>query len=76
MGGVGGAGGGAADRLTTATTGETVWETPLGFIYKQDAAFYYCDGRDTGDTTLVRIPTSTRPPDDYIWDDEPPPDTS
>jgi hypothetical protein len=41
---------------TDFATGETLWQTPLGFIYKQGAAFYYQDGRDAGDTTLLKRP--------------------
>lgn len=55
------------------TTGETLWQTPLGFIYRQGAAFYYRDGRDTGDTTLVKIPTGDRWRERWCGQDDPDP---
>ncbi len=43
-------------RRTHPETGVTEWTTPLGFVYRQDAASYHPDGRDTGDTVMLSIP--------------------
>ncbi|MBV9292601.1 MAG: hypothetical protein JO222_09140 [Frankiales bacterium] len=45
-------------------TGETVWKTPLGFVYRQSAASYTESGADLGDTVIERMPSprgSVRP---------------
>lgn len=58
-------------RLDPAT-GETLWQTPLGFLYRQGAAFYYRDGRDTGDT--VRVPIGNDWKQRYDAENADPPD--
>ena len=46
-------------------TGETVWTTPLGFVYRQAPVSYGPSGADTGDTTFegLRGQAKPRPPE-------------
>ena len=53
-----------------AQTGETVWTTPLGFVYRQQPASYDPTGADTDDTTFEGRRTRSEIPDDP---DPPPP---
>ena len=50
-------------------TGETVWTTPLGFVYRQQPASYDPTGADTGDTTFE----GRRPRSEIPDDPDPPP---
>ena len=45
-------------------TGETVWTTPLGFVYRQQPARYDPTGVDTGDTTFEGRRARSAIPDD------------
>jgi len=45
-------------------TGETIWTTPLGFVYRQHPASYSPSGADTGDTTFEGRRARSQIPDD------------